>query len=112
ERVRDGEERPRLARRNEVELLHRAQLPVDRALSELLQPGLLAREEREADVEETIPARALELLGLERRRRTVLALRVQRLLFVERRQPGRLAAQLAARLVAGVALEEPEGDRG
>src|SRR6266498_5226706 len=98
----DGEERLGLPGRHEIELEDLPPLQrrkVDGALRQAGEARLLPREEREADVEEAVAARPLELRRGEERRRAVLLGRLVRLLGVELGEAGRFAAQLAPRLV-------------
>ncbi len=70
-----------------------------------------AEEGGHADEEQTVAAGALELAGLEGRRRPILVQSLLCLLRVQRRDAGSLTPQVLDRAIARVVLEEPEGDR-
>ena len=82
-----------------------------RRLGEPLEAGVLAREERGADVEDPVAGRELELRGGEVDRAGALVGGPQRRVGVERGEPRGLALQLLDRLAARVGLEEPQRDQ-
>ena len=82
-----------------------------RRLGQHLEPGVLAREGRRADVVELVAGRELERLGREVGRRRSLLGGAKRRVAVQPRDPDRLPPELLVRLVARVALEELHGDR-